>query len=66
MTVNAFYRYGSTAEDYANYNSGLDGNAYMYTTTGGVTTEVPVALLSSGACEDNGYTGVANIEGTDY
>ena len=66
VTVNAFYRYGSTAEDYANYNSGLDGNAYMYTTTGGVTTEVPVALLSSGACEDNGYTGVANIEGTDY
>ena len=67
VTVNAFYRFGSTAEDWAKYNEDNNtvGNAFMYTTTGGETIAVPVALLSSGAAEDNGFSGTSQIADTE-
>ena len=67
VTVNAFYRFGSTAEDWAKYNEDNNtvGNAFMYTTTGGETIAVPVALLSSGAAEDNSFSGTSQIADTE-
>ncbi|MGM9733753.1 MAG: hypothetical protein ACI3YT_06505 [Prevotella sp.] len=67
VTVNAFYRFGGTADDWAKYNEDKNtaGNAFMYATTGGKSINVPVALLASGACEDNGFSGTSNITDTD-
>lgn len=67
VSVNAFYRFGSTAEDWAKYSEdpNTQGNAYLYATSGAETNQTSVALLSSGACEDNGYSGTSNIEGTE-
>ena len=67
VSVNAFYRFGSTAEDWAKYSEdpNTQGNAYLYATSGAETNQTSVALLSSGACEDNGYGGTSNIEGTE-
>lgn len=67
VSVNAFYRFGSTAEDWAKYSEdpNTQGNAYLYATSGAETNQTSVALLSSGACEDNGFGGTSNIEGTE-
>lgn len=67
VSVNAFYRFGSTAEDWAKYSEdpNTQGNAYLYATSGAETNQTSIALLSSGACEDNGYGGTSNIEGTE-
>ncbi len=67
VTVNAFYRFGSTAEDWAKYNEDKNtvGNAFMYATTGDKSINVPVALLSSGAAEDNGFSGTSQIADTE-
>ena len=67
VSVNAFYRFGSTAEDWAKYSEdpNTQGNAYLYATSGAETKQTSIALLSSGACEDNGYGGTSNIEGTE-
>ena len=67
VSVNAFYRFGSTAEDWAKYSEdpNTQGNAYLYATSGAETNQTSIALLSSGACEDNGYSGTSNIEGTE-
>ena len=67
VSVNAFYRFGSTAEDWAKYSKdpNTQGNAYLYATSGAETNQTSIALLSSGACEDNGYGGTSNIEGTE-
>ena len=68
VSVNAFYRFGSTAEDWAKYSEdpNTQGNAYLYATSGAETNQTSIALLSSGACEDNGYGGTSNIEGTEF
>lgn len=68
VSVNAFYRFGSTAEDWAKYSEdpNTQGNAYLYATSGAETNQTSIALLSSGACEDNGYSGTSNIEGTEF
>lgn len=66
--VNAFYRAGSTAEDWAKYSEdpNTEGNAYLYATSGAETNQTSIAVLSSGACEDNGFgEGTLNIEGTE-
>ena len=67
VSVNAFYRFGSTAEDWAKYSKdpNTQGNAYLYATSGAETKQTSIALLSSGACEDNGFGGTSNIEGTE-
>ena len=67
VSVNAFYRFGSTAEDWAKFSEdpNTQGNAYLYATSGAETNQTSVALLSSGACEDNGFGGTSNIEGTE-
>lgn len=67
VSVNAFYRFGSTAEDWAKYSEdpNTQGNAYLYATSGAETNQTSIALLSSGACEDNGYGGTSNIEDTE-
>ena len=66
ITVTAFYRAGSTTDDYAEYsaNGNANSNAFLYAVTND-TVKAPVTLLSSGACEDMGVTGVTNIEDTE-
>lgn len=56
VEVNAFYRYGSTAEDNEHYKAGDKGLAYMY----GVTKDSiynNVMLLAEGAMEDQAGVG---------
>lgn len=66
ITVTAFYRAGSTTDDYKEYsaNGNANSNAFLYAVTND-TVKAPVTLLSSGACEDMGVTGVTNIEDTE-
>lgn len=66
VTANSFYRYGSTADDYSHFTANdTIGNAYLYAVSAADTMRTPLKLLSSGATIDNGYTGTANISGTD-
>lgn len=71
ITVNAFYRYGSTAKDYAEYtaNGNANSNAFLYAVTNTAsepdTTSVAIGLLSSGATEDRGIEGTAQITDTE-
>lgn len=67
VTVNGFYRFGSTADDYKKFSadSKTEGNAFMYAAAATDTVKCPLNLLSSGATADQGYTGTANISGTE-
>ena len=68
VQVSAFYRYGSSAEDYANWltdpNAGL---AYLYASSnnGANYREETVELLASGATEDLGYSGTTTVTAQD-
>lgn len=67
VAVTAFYRFGSTADDYAAYtaDSEAGGNAFLYTVAAGDSIKVPVCLLASGATDDLGIAGTANIAETE-
>lgn len=64
--VSAFYRFGSTAEDYEKYTADPNtvGNAVVYA-IGTDSVASPVALLASGASEDKGISGTTAITNTD-
>lgn len=69
VSVNAFYRFGSTTEDATKYfdDPNTIGNGYMYATAGKDTLVTPLALLASGAMAENTYAGsmsdITNKEG---
>lgn len=65
VAVSAYYRFGSTDNDYATYKESTIGNAFLYTVAGGDSILVPVCLLASGALEDMGISGTTNISGTE-
>lgn len=67
VTVNAFYRFGSSAEDYTKFNADnrTEGNAFMYAVAAADSVKCPLNLLASGATEDRGYTGTTKLEGTE-
>lgn len=64
--VSAFYRFGTTDGDYEKYTENPDtvGNAFLYA-VGTDSVKAPVVLLASGASEDKGISGTANISNTD-
>lgn len=53
LSLSAFYRFGSTADDYAKWTEDPNcGTTKLYAVSGGETFETPVALLASGAGEE--------------
>lgn len=66
VTVNAFYRYGTTSEDYTHTQNGDENpNSFMYAVSGGDTTQVALQLLGTGARTNSGYNGATTIENTE-
>lgn len=60
ISVNAFYRYTSVAEDQARLDSGEGGLATMYAVSGESTVEKSVALLTSDPSTEKFESGVEN------
>lgn len=65
VEVSAFYRNGSTADDYAKFQEDpLQSNAFIYATSNNETVSSAIALLASGATENLGYAGTTQIAET--
>lgn len=72
VKVHAFYRYGTSSEDFKHFKAGENNpNAMMYAVMGTDSVSKPVALLSSDASTDesrgiSGTTSVTDEDGTVY
>lgn len=66
LSMNGFYRYGSSSQDYSTYQSGSYSQyqyAKLYANSGGNTTELALPLLGSGASDTNYGGGVVGLGG---